>query len=83
MGIHWNGEVTLGNILVICVWLIGAVAFYYNTNWRIKILERWKDNQEVIAAADVKSFSTLVEAVAALKEIAKGQHRRLEMLEDR
>lgn len=63
--------------------LLAWAGFYYNTNWRIRILEQWKSDHQTLADAAAEGFSTLVEAIATLKQIAKGQDRRLEMLEDK
>jgi hypothetical protein len=82
MGIHWSGEITFGNVLMMMTFVGAAVAFYYNTNWRLRILESWRQEQSTIGEVALRTTRELIDSVIELKQIAKGQDRRLVMLED-
>ena len=83
MNLHYNGEITLGNILTLVALGIAIVTGWKDIIYRVKNLEVWRkehsDTLVTVAAATVE----IKEAVVQLKQIAAGQERRIVMLEEK
>lgn len=80
---HFDSTITLGNILTIIAFSVAALLWYSNTNWRLKIVEEWKAAHEHTTLEALRNIEILSRGVAAMEQIAKGQDRRLVLLEDR
>lgn len=80
---HFNGDVSLGSILSVISFLVAAIVAWRDLNWRIKNLEEWKDIHYHSFAEVQANVALLREISSRLEQIAKGQERRLQMLEDR
>lgn len=78
----FNGEISLGNIVTAAAFLLAAAFAWRDLNWRVNNIEIWKESHLHTTEQAVQNISMLRESIAKLTEIANGQERRLEMLED-
>jgi hypothetical protein len=83
VNLHYNGEITLGNIITLVAAGIAVLTAWKDIIYRVKNLEAWRkehsDTLTTVAAATVE----IKEAVVQLKQIAAGQDRRIIMLEEK
>ena len=83
MGLHWSGEVTLGNLLSIATFGGLALLAWRDLDWRVRNVETWKEGHLHSVEEQVRNISMLREAIVGIKQLAEGQDRRIQMLEDR
>lgn len=80
---HISSDISLGNIIAAASFLVAAVVAWRDLNWRIKNIEVWIANHTQTSKQTQDSLVYLRDAAISLKEIAAGQDRRLQILEDR
>ena len=83
MSPHFDGTITLGNIVTLSAGLLVAILAWRDLNWRTKNLEEWKLTQDASNLTVINNVGLLKEAVAKLTAMVEGQDRRIIMLEDR
>lgn len=79
---HFAPTVTLGDVIYGVTLLIAAAFAYRDLNWRIRNIEDWKDAHFHTSEQALANISLLQQNAAAMKQIAEGQERRIQMLED-
>ena len=82
MGLHWSGEVTVGNLLTITMFAVATIYAWRDLNWRVKNLEVWRDGRIHSIEEEMRNIILLRESVVKLTAIAEGQERRIAMLEE-
>jgi hypothetical protein len=87
---HFDGTVTLGNLLELIGLLVFGLLAWRDMNWRMKIQEEFKAAQLVInlkrddqLVQQEKDLSLVREAIVQLTAMNQGQDRRLILLENR
>lgn len=80
---RFDPTITVGNILTAFPVLVLAIMGWRDHNWRIKNLEVWKITHEHTAEQRDSIILMLRDNVTTLTAIAKGQDRRLVLVEDR
>ena len=74
---------TVGLVLNGLILLKAALVASGRRDADIEAIQKWTDNHEEDAKQRDQQISQLKELASASKEMAKGQERRLQMLEDR
>lgn len=79
----WVDTITFGDILIMATFIVTAILSWSNLNWRVTIIETWKDAYYHSAERQDTNINLLRENAAKLTAIIEGQERRLILLEDR
>lgn len=69
---HWNGEITLGNLLTILAFLGAIFAAWTDLNWRVKNLETWRKEHIVDSDARDVINKKLTEILSRLTPQRRG-----------
>lgn len=82
MDFHWNGEITLGNVITMAMIVGGALWGWRDHDWRIRNLESWKQSHLHTKVQEIQNMTMLRENVTRLIALQEAAERRLVMLED-
>jgi hypothetical protein len=78
----FDPTVTLGNALTVATFLVLSILAWRDLNWRVRIIEAWKEAHQHTSEERERNISMLREAIVKIESLANGQDRRLQLLED-
>jgi len=80
---YFSPEISFGNLISAFAFLAAALFAWRDLSWRVKNLEEWKSSHEHSTIQAISNITLLREAVVKIEEIARGQERRMQIMEDR
>lgn len=80
---HVDWTITPLSIIAALTFITGGLWAWRDHEWRVKNLETWKLTSDISSGKSQENITYLREIAARMQELARGQDRRLVMLEDR
>jgi hypothetical protein len=80
---RFDWTVSIGNVITFFMATVAALTAWLDMRNRVKNLEAWKTEHMATSEISHIALQKLGEAVVDLAQIAKGQERRVQLMEDR